>query len=188
MCLHVDPSIQHGAQTPLGGKVNSGACLCLSLPHHKSTWRTDLTGSQENKRKQKTTDLDWKISWILRPDVKLPVNGQNTKINLEAFSDTDSKSYLLRYSSGGMAFSTLLLFRTWRDFGKWAQTFRCWCSQHKDFSDGFLIHWTSVKEESKLKVNITYPQGLGTYQRHRVIAFTLRFSKNWLQDPWGKWD
>ena len=30
-----------------------------------------------------------------------PVNGQNTKMELEAFSDTDSKSYLLRYSCGG---------------------------------------------------------------------------------------
>ena len=37
----------------------------------------------------------------MRPDAKLPVNGQNMKIDLEAFSDTGSKSYLLRYSSGG---------------------------------------------------------------------------------------
>ena len=35
-----------------------------------------------------------------------------------------------------------------------------------------------MKEESKLKVNITYPEGLGTYQRHRVIDFTLSFSTN----------
>lgn len=33
--------------------------------------------------------------------MKLPVNGRNTKIDLEAFSDTGSKSHLLRYSSGG---------------------------------------------------------------------------------------